>query len=132
VLIVALVAGAIAVNVASVRGAVALDEAAAACRHLDRLGRLHARRGRAIVLGMADGGRAMELRTARSDEVIARAKMPSGVSALIEPSGPRTLIAFDRSGAGPDYRLRLVAEGRRAAWRTCGVTGHIIELEAEP
>ena len=71
-------------------------------------------------------------RSARTGDIVARFVCPVGVRVRLAADDPLLSIVFDRTGAGPDYELRLSTDERDLAWHVCGLTGRFIDEGARP
>ena len=128
IVLLAMIAGTLAVNLATVDESASLRASAGQWQEMDRRARLLARTGQSSTIievhQQLQGSTLITLRQVGSDDVISRLELAPGTSVDVEPVG--TAITFSRSGASIDYGVRLqhADTSSTIAWSVHGLTGH--------
>jgi type II secretory pathway component PulJ len=133
IVLVAMIAGALAVNLAAVDESASLRQAGGTWQEMDRRARALARTSQAAAIVELEedstGDRMfIRLRLTDSHEIISRIELPLGVNIHIEPE--QSHVMYDMAGRSIDYQVRLMREDSPATyrWHVHGLTGFIEDV----
>jgi len=135
ILLSALVAGLLTVNLSSMSELASRRSLVAELQGLDARARLWARSAGPLLLTTRDEGRVLCCSEVRSGEVRSRVEVPEEASVSVKSHAEQDFVLFDRLGRSEDYELELAWTGKeeeeKQGWKVSGATGWFRE-KAEP
>lgn len=133
IVLAAMIAGALAVNLAAVNESASLRQTGGKWQEMDRRARVLARTSQSVAIVELEedssGDRmVVRLRLVDSHEIISRIELPLGVKIHIEPE--QSHVRYDMAGRSIDYHVRLMREDSPATyrWQVHGLTGLIEDV----
>jgi len=138
VTLLSMIAGVGVLSLSAAHGRAQLDATVGRLQQLDGRARLAAQTSGTMQMVHDESANAVRLAAAAANEIIARHTLGANTNltlTLIDPANEQesqtSMIPFDRTGRSPDYEVAVTNELTTRRWRSCGLTGWLIELDTD-